>query len=1330
MSEDTSPRNSFFHRLSSLLWAGAVLAIVLLASYVSLGRLLSQNLQNFQVEILAELNGRVPFEIQADSLRGEWRSFTPEIVLEGLRLKLPGAQGDTVELSGGRVGLDVLDSLLARNLHITSIELDALELYGELDAEGRLVFPGLQGGNTPVGSWLREFLLNVEFAALNQNKLRLALPSGEQRTFDLNLQLQRAGSQRQFSAQLASTRGIDIELRGTGVGNPFEADAFTGQLYLAIASSDIAAAREMLPTPALLSAEGELDTQVWLDWQRGVLDVDMDLRLRNLMLQPVAAEWRMPLDELSMSMSLVEHSNRRTLYASNVLARSGVVEVLLPRLQLDTWGESGRLRARDVPVEPLNQLALTSGVLPDKVAAVFSTLDAKGDVTALELTVGELSNPVADWQVEANFDNVQVNSWKGAPGVTSGAGYLELSDSGGYVVIDSQQLTMDFPTVYREPLFFDDFSGTLNIDWDDQSLLLDSGLITAAGVVGTVKSLFRLNIPFKPTPTGLEMDLVIGIQDTHPVHRLKYLPYILNDNLLDWLRGAIGEGEVRQGAFIWRGSLKRGSAPLRTVQLFFNVANTRINYHPQWPPVSKVAGTVLIDDVDVSVWADSAQMYEAELSQLSVEAWMNQSKEMQLAVHGELAGDASDGLLIVNNSLLADLTSDAFSRWQASGELEAELDLQLNLARPGSAPTVEVNAVLADTSLSIEPGNLALEAVAGRVRYNSQSGFSSEDLTGLLWQRPVTARLQQRALDPALPVAGFSNAVLEVGLESTVDTAALQEWLPFEVMHLANGEADVSGLLAIQAGQAPQLQLDSMLEGVSLDLPAPYTKAAHEARRFQLLLPLERDRVNLDIRLGGDLSVSLLQAQGNLLGASVGAGVTAAPVELGIVQGNGQLSYLDLEQWLAFSDRYLIPVEEGDARVEQEPDVEPQLLRLQLDEIYVDRARLWGKEFADARFSLALDQQIMQVQAETKWLRGTYFQPTEGRAGLKLDYLDFTGMSAALGEVDEEVAAEATAPQLLEIPDMQVVVSNLARGEETLGEFQFSLASEGTSVHARDITGEIAGLRLSPEAPAQLHWRQNEQTELTAPMRFSDFGDTLEQFDYGRFLETASGSLEIALTWPGSPQAFSLAESDGRIDIGMGRGRFLETPAGATGALRLVSIFNLAEVARRLSLTHMFESGVPFNSLQGQMNLASGTLEVPAIAIEGSSSRFVFSLETDLEAETLDGELVATLPVANNLPWVAALAGGLPVAAGVFVVSKVFEKQVNRLSSGVYAIGGTWSEPSIEFDRIFDDETRRQVEALVEAVDPNNVPDPNETALIAVEPVDPNSPIDEGSTAD
>ncbi|WP_205743145.1 YhdP family protein [Halioglobus maricola] len=1330
--------------MSSLLWGAAVLAIVVLASYVSLGRLLSQNLHKFQDEILAGFNSRVPFEIQADSLRGEWRSFTPEIVLEGLRLKLPGAEGDTLDLSGGRIGLDVLDSLLARNLHISSIELDALELRGELTDDGRFVFPGLKGGNTPLGNWLREFLLNIEHVTLKNNTLYLALPSGEQRNFDLGLELHREGSQRQFQAQLLSTRGAAFEVLGKGVGNPFTPDAFSGQLYVSAATSDLAAAREIFVNPQLISPEGQLTAQLWLDWQRGALDVDLDLYFENLVLQPAEAEWRMPLDELSLSVSLVEHSNRRTVYASDVFARSGDVKLLLPRLQLDSWGESFRLRARDVPVGPLSQLALASGVMPDNFNSVFSTLSPEGQVSALELTVGDVRQATDDWQVEANFHDVVVSSWKGAPGVTSGAGYLELSQNGGYVVLDSKRFTMDFPTVYKQPLYFDDISGTLNINWDRESLLLDSGLITASGVEGTAHALFRLNIPFKPTPTGLEMDLVIGVEDTHPIHRLKYLPYTMNDGLLSWLGGAIGEGEVLEGAFIWRGSLKRGSVAQRTVQLFFNLANTSINYHEQWPPVSKVAGIVLIDDSNVSVWADSAQMFSAELSELSVETWVNDSRQMQLAVHGALSGDASDGLLIANNSMLGELTSGVFSEWQAEGGLEAELDLQLNLTQPKAPPTVEVSAILDDVALRIEPGNLALEELGGRVNYHSTSGFSSDDLTGLLWRQPLTAELRQRPLESGEPLAGFTNSVLEVGLETRVETASLQKWLPLEVLALAEGEAEVAGLLEIAPGKPPTLNLASLLEGISLDLPSPYAKPAAEMRAFSLQLPLASERYDLEMQLGVDLELRLQLVNGILEGASLGAQGPAAPVVAGIVLGHGSLPSLDLDEWLAFSDRYLFPSpvpevlalvdaadeeadEESYAQAEEEAQEPNSRLRLQLDEMFVSSATIWGQEFRDVRFSLALDENILQTQLETAWLRGTYFQPTVGRAGLKLDYLDFSGMTGALGRAAEEEGAtqgsDGDTTELLELPDMQVVISNLVLDGEPLGQLQMSLFSEGSSIRATDIHGELASLVLTPEAPAELHWLQGERTALSAPLGFDDFGDTLGHFGYDKFLETSSGSVDVGLTWPGSPQDFALTAAEGELNLSMERGRFLETPAGATGALRLVSIFNLAEVARRLSLTHMFESGVPFNSLQGKMGLESGTLIVPAMAVEGSSSRFVFTLESDLIDETLDGELVATLPVANNLPWVAALAAGLPVAAGVFVVSKVFEKQVNRLSSGVYTIGGNWSEPTIEFDRIFDDETRRQVEALVESVDPNNVPDPNEISILGLEVVDPNAPL-------
>jgi uncharacterized protein YhdP len=134
-----------------------------------------------------------------------------------------------------------------------------------------------------------------------------------------------------------------------------------------------------------------------------------------------------------------------------------------------------------------------------------------------------------------------------------------------------------------------------------------------------------------------------------------------------------------------------------------------------------------------------------------------------------------------------------------------------------------------------------------------------------------------------------------------------------------------------------------------------------------------------------------------------------------------------------------------------------------------------------------------------------------------------------------------------------------------------------------------------------------------------------------------------------------------------------------------VSILNLAEIVQQLSLSHMFESGIPFNTIEGEIYLQAGTLEVAKMAVQGGASSFQFSGVSDVAQRTLDGELVVTLPVADNLPWVVALAAGLPVAAGVFVLSKLFESQVNRLTSVVYTTTGSWDSPVVEFDRVFDD---------------------------------------------
>jgi uncharacterized protein YhdP len=156
----------------------------------------------------------------------------------------------------------------------------------------------------------------------------------------------------------------------------------------------------------------------------------------------------------------------------------------------------------------------------------------------------------------------------------------------------------------------------------------------------------------------------------------------------------------------------------------------------------------------------------------------------------------------------------------------------------------------------------------------------------------------------------------------------------------------------------------------------------------------------------------------------------------------------------------------------------------------------------------------------------------------------------------------------------------------------------------------------------------------------------------------------------------------GTLAVEARRGRVLEA-RGSAGALKVVTILNLAEIVRGLSLSHMFESGIPFDRAASELRFRGGTVEIPTLTLQGAASAFEFSGITDLES--IQGELVVTLPVAGNLPWVAALAGGLPVAAGVYVVSKVFEKQVKRMSSGVYQVSGPLGRPEVRLRRIFDD---------------------------------------------
>ena len=222
---------------------------------------------------------------------------------------------------------------------------------------------------------------------------------------------------------------------------------------------------------------------------------------------------------------------------------------------------------------------------------------------------------------------------------------------------------------------------------------------------------------------------------------------------------------------------------------------------------------------------------------------------------------------------------------------------------------------------------------------------------------------------------------------------------------------------------------------------------------------------------------------------------------------------------------------------------------------------------------------------------------------------------------------------------------------------------------------------------SEITWQRSKGKEVTSVSfvaQFSNLATTLESLGVEPIVQTRSGGFDIDWSWPASPREFDLKKVSGSMDLTMESGSFTSATAETAGAMRLLSLMNLAGLFRRANMNQLFDPGVTFDSAEGRVEFDKGMLRIPDFSIEGSGGYFTFASDVDLLADTLDGELVVTLPLVDNIPWVAALAGGLPIAAGTYLVSKVFEEQMNQLSSGVYAVSGDLNAPEVVFKRVFD----------------------------------------------
>lgn len=1273
------------------LWMLVALAVIAYAALVALGRELLPRLDGLQPHVDSALSQRLGAEVTVRGIDGDWTGLAPRLRVASADFAAAPGAPHFLEIEGLDAELDLLRSLFDRQPAWSDLSVRRLRVrLSETESGWRL-----NGGSATAAGAVGRLvaaLLSGQRTRIDRVELTLDFRSGEEAVLgarDLLLEnsgsFHRAGGElslagREFATLAAEWRAADpVRDWRASRGRArlkFSRLDLSGSLGILLRGFAPAWSRRLAPVDTPLDAElwltadgdGRAELRGRVTAERlalaGALSADP---LRDLSagvtgwIEP-GKGWGVQLQELAFSWRDLQ-IDPLTLGFRQPLGTPGA-----PRFSI---------AADHLDLATLNALVLASEVLPERAADILGALAPEGRLEAPRVDF-DLGTARKISGAQATLKEVAVASWRNSPILRGVSGTLRIAGRRGSLVLDGDdEVQMRFPTAYDHILQVGRVRGRVEAELAaDHSRVTVTGSplrVVASGDAGTIAAAFTLTQPLPPggggeTPGGGgELWLSAGIRDTHADYARQYLPRVLEPKLGVWLQRALGAMSIPEAAFIWRGPVAREAGALRTVQVYARVADATIAFDPQWPKLDGVDAQVAVDDTNISGTAERATIAGVPIAGARFHTTSNGAGSPLLAVTARAQTEVERGLAVLARSPPGEQLA-ALRDWHTGGRVAVDLELAIPLSRDHDGASYRVSADLLDASLEHRGSGLRFDHIRGALQFSAAAGLRAENLRFRLWEQPFSASLR-----------GDPQGAIEIVSTGEIALGALPGW-PAWLRDRVTGATPYRAHYHMPSAGAPELEVTSDLVGLAAELPAPFAKTAPQSRPLRVALTFGGTQTRLAAELGQDLQARALLRGANPEAVAIAVGGSAPQLPAAGLDIRGHLESLDIDAW-----RSLLPAggEVGSGLERWQPHVDLSL----------DHLKGAGLDLSAIRIEAGLAQDGWLLRVDSDTLAGTLSAPLAGRQPLQVDLDHLVLPKPDLDDPEGRLAA--LDPR--DLPELDFATRGLRVGERELGEIAFSLRRLPDGVRAEQLRGDITGLRTGSgeQGAATLEWRRGEaghRTRFEGTVVADDLAEVLGAWDLPGAIESERAELVAAWEWPGRPWEVRARNLSGETALHIRDGTFRRTTGSTSNALmKLIGLVNFDTWLRRLQLdfSDLFAEGMAFDELDTRMTFDRGTLHFSKpVKVELPSGKIRLEGSADLIAETIDAHLVATLPVGTNLPWIAALAGGLPAAAGVYLTSRIFERQVDRISSLAYRVTGPWEDPHIEVERIFSDKTQ------------------------------------------
>ncbi|MCU6499814.1 TIGR02099 family protein [Rugamonas sp. A1-17] len=891
------------------------------------------------------------------------------------------------------------------------------------------------------------------------------------------------------------------------------------------------------------------------------------------------------------------------------------------------------------------------------------------------------------------------------PGFDNLTGAIDATEKGGSFSLASQQLVLQMPDYFSEPSMpFDHLN--LKARWsfepDNQLLFeIDSMDFLQQGLSGTLQGSHRMPLAGKGVGT---VDLT-GTLNGFQINRIdNYLPMQTPHDLRAWLTGALEGGVASEVTVRLRGDLAHfpfhGEADKARGE--FRVAGKltegKLNYSPShflrdgkelgkdgkqlplWPQAEHIKGSFVFDRARMEIRGDTATTGGVALSGVKAVIPDLTIHDSMLEIDGNAAGPMQEFLKYVANSPVLEWISHFTDETQASGNAKLALSLRLPLSHLIDAK-VQGALQLMNNDITLMNDLPPVLASQGKIEFN-EHGVNLNQLSGAFLGGPVSITGgSQKDNSIVVKLGGLMTAD---GFRKTYPMPAMQRL----ASHFS-GATRYSGTVTARDHQVV-VAVDSTLNGLGIELPAPVRKAAPDAMpvRFVLTSALTPDAAgalhdDMRISLGNNIAARYQRqkfgkAPWKLVRGGIGVNTPAPEPDSGM-SFNISLRALNVDSWLDFGNEVAgtadtAPSSADSADIAQY--VMPDAIAARASELVIGDRKLENVVVGVSR-----QKTVWQASIDSSQANGyvTWSEPSIGQGLGKV--------TARLSSLVIQESASKDVQDLLDgksaattIPALDVVVERFELFNKPLGRLELQ-ASNAQMQNAREWRiGKLSLANPDGELKGTGKWVTRDgahTTSLNFNLDIADAGKLLDRFGFAGTVKNGKGTLNGDIAWKGLPYSLDLPSLSGDIKLNVEKGQFLKQDPGAAKLLGVLSLQALPRLLK-LDFHDVFSEGLAFDGITANAAINRGIAKTDNLKMHGVAATVLMDGSADIANETTNLHVVV-IPEVNlgTAPLVYALAVNPVIGLGSFLAQLFLSAPVMKALTYHMQVTGPWKAPVV-----------------------------------------------------